>query len=181
MGAAQADWSQGNPSLPPHPLIWLHRGGDGLQKSLAIPRQLCVYITLPSVTVGGFIFSKGLRSKGAGTPLLGALKTSVDEPQQRNPLQGSAPFLGLQGLYLGHGCPPQRNHTSSHQGELRRASPGVPLDSSRHFTGKPRGEGDEEWESCPQLNPWLLGPRSWRKGRPRPAPGPGTRGDEVSP
>lgn len=108
--------------------------GTVCRRAWPIPRQVCLCIALPSVTV-----AKDLRGKDAGAPVLGALKTCV-ESQQRNPLQGQHPSLGFRVLIWDSGAHP--NATTP--GELRKVNPEAPLDSSRHFPGKPRGEGAEE-------------------------------------
>lgn len=90
------------------------------RRAWLIRRQLCLDITLPSVTVGGFIFSKGLRSKGK---LLGALKTSFDESQHREILSrvSSLPWASgsLSGTWV---ATPTQPHLES----PRKAAEGEP-------------------------------------------------------
>lgn len=122
--------AQGTPA--PSILLLYRRGDEGIVWSTIcittrdlIPRQLSLYITLlTSVTVGGFIFPRGLRDSRAGAPSLRDLKTTSDPSSMEKSSPGSPLFLGLQGLYLGYRCVPQVNHTYSHPGQLQRERSG---------------------------------------------------------
>lgn len=174
MGAAQADRSQGNPGEPPLPLA----------RSLAAPRRgwsaealgcfagswVSASLCLLSLLEASF-FPRTREAREQAPPLLGALKASFDESQPREILSGVSTLPWASGSLSGTWV---ATPTQPHLEPPRKAAEGepwspvcTPLDI---LLERPEqvGVGDAEWKSCPQLIPSLLGPRSWRKGRPSP-------------